>query len=194
MKNLKTKIIASIVAATILVPTFSVYAEETGTVSTDKLGTAFVKQQERLQAKQTLQQEKAVMIQKKDTIKENHKTNAALRQEIIQKRTTVKNLIKDIRENKKQLASDTLEKIEKELEAVKNEKTSLEDTKGTIKKAFETVKTDIKAKNFQDAKTQLDSIISIQNTRTEGLKKLSTELDNIINLLNTASSSTEASN
>lgn len=186
MKNLKLKVLASVVAITCLIPAISASAEEANTKATRQLGSGLLKQQQNLETKSEWQQYKPSVTQKKDTIKQNHSTNQALRNEIKEKRTTAKNLTQDIKQNKKKLTSDDLAKIDAELKIINSDVSSLADTKGTIKTAFTTAKDDVKNKNFQDALTQLDNVINIQNTRTDGLKKLSADMDTLINLLQSA--------
>ncbi|MDD7796179.1 hypothetical protein [Clostridium sp. 'White wine YQ'] len=186
MKNLKLKVLASALAITCLIPAISASAEEANTNATRQFGSGLLKQQQNLETKSEWQQYKPTITQKKDTIKQNHSTNQALRNEIKEKRTTAKGLTKDIRQNKKKLSSDDLAKIDAALKTINSDVSSLADTKGTIKTAFTTAKDDIKNKNFQDALTQLDNVINIQNTRTDGLKKLSTDMDTLINLLQSA--------
>jgi hypothetical protein len=186
MKNLKLKILASAVAITCLVPAISASAAETSTSPTKQLGSGLIKQQQNLETKSEWQQYKPAATQKKDTIKQNHATNQALRNDIKGKRTTAKNLIKDIKQSGKKLTSDDLSKIDAQLKTINSDVSSLAETKDSTKTAFATIKTDVKNKNFQDALTQLDNVINIQNTRTDGLKKLSSDMDTLINLLQSA--------
>jgi len=79
-----------------------------------------------------------------------------------------------------------LSKIKAQVQVIKNQTAALASTKGTIKQALETMKNAIKNKNYHEAIAQLDKIISIQNTRIDGLKKLSTDMDTLISLLKTA--------
>lgn len=193
MKNLKFKVLSTLVAASILVPTLSVSAEEANTKA--GIGSGLIRQQKALVNKDKLQnyknsdewkQYKASITSKKDTIKQNHETNQALRKEVANKKATIKNLNKDIKQNNKQLSADDLSKIEAQLQVLNADVSQLATLKGSIEKDFQTIKNDVKNKNFQDAEAQFDNIISIQNTRTDGLKKLSAELDTLINLIQTA--------
>lgn len=184
MKNLKFKVISSLIAATLIIPAAAVHAEGTNT----SLGSGLIKQQQRLQTVQERQQFKAAMLQKKDTIKKDHETNQALRKTIAEKRSTVKAINKDIIQNHKLLSTDDLTKIESQLKIIQTDVLALEATKDTIKQAFEQFKTNVQNKNYDAAQTQLDGVISIQNTRTTGLNKLSSDLDTLISLLQNASS------
>ncbi|MBL4933765.1 hypothetical protein [Clostridium paridis] len=186
MKNLKLKVLASMVAITCLVPAISASAAETSTSATKQFGSGLIKQQQNIETKSEWQQYKPAATQKKDTIKQNHATNQALRNDIKGKRTTAKNLIKDIKQSGKKLTSDDLSKIDAQLQTINSDVSSLAATKDSTKTAFTTVKTDVKNKNFQDALTQLDNVINIQNTRTDGLKKLSADMDTLINILQSA--------
>ncbi|WP_238883494.1 hypothetical protein [Clostridium sp. YIM B02551] len=174
------------VAVTCLIPAISASAAETNTNATRQLGSGLIKQQQNLATKSEWQQYKPTITQKKDTIKQNHSTNQSLRNEIKEKRTTAKNLTKDIKQSGKKLTSDDLSKIDAQLKTINSDISSLTDTKGTIKTAFTTAKDDVKNKDFQGATTQLDNVINIQNTRTDGLKKLSADMDTLINLLQSA--------
>lgn len=188
MKNLKTKITAALVIAAILVPSLSVSAAEDNSNS-KTIGSGIVRQQERLQnLKNTAEWKtyKATITSKKDTIKQNHEINQGLRKEIADKKTTIRNLKKDIKEGKKKLTAEDLSKIEAQLEIIKNDTTELGEMKGTIKNDFQAIKDEVKNKSFQDAEGKFDDIISIQNKRTEGLKKLSRDLDALVSIIQTA--------
>lgn len=185
MKSLKLKVISSLIAATLIVPAVAVHAEGTNTNSST-IGSGLVKYEQNLQNREQRQQFKAAMSQKKDTIKKNYETNQGLRKTIADKRATIKTTIKDIKQNNKQLTSEDLAKIESQSNVIKADTSSLEATKGTIKTAFDQFKTDVQNKNYDAASSQLDNVISIQNTRTSDLTKLSSDLDSLINLLQTA--------
>lgn len=186
MKNFKFKIIASLLSAALIIPAAAVHAE--GTSDSSKLGSALVKQQERLQKAADLKEFKASMTSKKDTIKKDHETNQALRKAIAEKRTSVKGIVKDIKDSHKILNAEDLSKIEEQMKTIESDKTALEGTKGTIRTAFDQFKTEVKNRNYEAASAELDKIISIQTTRTTGLTKLSTDLDTLISLLQTAAS------
>jgi chromosome segregation ATPase len=184
MKNVKSKVLAAFVAATILLPTASAYAE--GITTKSKLMNTITKQQERIENIKLKQDQKAILSQKKDSIKQIHETNSVLRKQIAEKKSTLKSINKEILENHKQLTSEDLTKIQAQLQVVETKLGALGDTKGTIKAEFEKVKTSIKDKNFDAASTELDNIISIQNTRTDSLKNLNSEMDTLISMLKTA--------
>lgn len=185
MKSLKFKVISSLIAAALVIPAAAVHAEGTDN-TTNNLGSGLVKQQQNLQTREQRLQFRTAMIQKKDIIKKDHETNQNLRKTIADKRTTVKTTIKDIKQSKKQLTSDDLNKIQAQIEIIKTDKSTLEASNGTMKQSFQQFKTDAQSKNYTDALAQLDKIITIQNTRTTGLNKLSSDLNTLISLLQTA--------
>ncbi|MFL0195242.1 hypothetical protein ACJDU8_06630 [Clostridium sp. WILCCON 0269] len=191
MKSVKIKLISSLAAASLMVSlgTASVFAKETNS----KIETALVNQQQRIENRQERQQAKDAMLPKKDTIKQNHATNEALRKEISQKRASVKSMRQDIKSNNKQLTSDDLSKIQEQLKIIDGDVSSLESLRGTINTAYEKVKDDMKNKNYQDAQSQLDTIISIQNTRTTDLTKLNTDMDALISILQSAEANAKTS-
>lgn len=192
MKNFKFKILSALILASSLVPTISVSAEE---VNTKTLGTGVIRQELSETNKDKLQsiinsgewkQYKDSIISEKDTIKKNYESNKALREEIKNKKATIENLRKDIKENNKQLTQDDLSKIKEQLQIVKTDTSSLTDLKGSIRNYSQTIKEDIKNKDFKDVLTQLNNIISSQNSRTEALKKVSADLDTLISIIQTA--------
>jgi chromosome segregation ATPase len=187
MKNVKAKVLAALVAATILIPTASVYAAETTTTATkDKYATAISKQQAKLDQLKAKLEDKTLLSEKKLQIKQAQETNSALRKEIAAKKTTMEALKKEISQKKAQLSPDDKAKIKAQLEVVKTQLSSAKDMKGSIKEDLATIKADIKDKNFDAAKAELDSIITVQNSRTENLKALSSSIDTLINLMQTA--------
>jgi|GEM_PF-6030579 len=190
MKNLKFKVISSLIATALVIPG-TVFAEGTS-AGTSKFGNGLINEQQQLQVVQERQQFKAGMSQKKDTIKKNHETNENLRKEASDKKAAVKSAINDIKQSKKQLSPEDLNKLEAQLKVVQGDISTLEATKGTVKQAFEQFKTDVKNNNYDAAASQLDSIIAIQNTRTSGLTKLNADLDSIISILQSASASSTA--
>lgn len=186
MKSIKMKITSVLIASTLLIPMASVNAAPLNT-STSKFGNALLNQQKNSEAKKERADAKAIITPKKDTIKQNHETNAALSNGISTKKATIKSLIKDITTNKKQLTSDDLAKAQAQITVVQDDITALENTKGTIKQNFDKFKQDMKDKSYSSAEADLDSIISIQNTRTTELNKLSGDLDTLTNILENAS-------
>jgi chromosome segregation ATPase len=193
MKNVKSKVLAALVAATILIPTASAYAE--GTTTKSKLMSAITKQQERIENTKLKKDQKAILSHKKDSIKQIHETNSVLRKQIAEKKSTLRSINKEILQNHKQLPSEELTKIQSQLQVVESKLGALGDTKGTIKTEFEKVKTLIKDKKFDAASTELDNIISIQNSRTDSLKTLNPEMDTLISMLKTAlANATSATN
>lgn len=187
MKNVKLKVLSGLVAASIFIPALSVSAEEVTPSTSPKLGVAREKIQEHKNSDEW-QQRKASVTAKKDTIKQNYQTNKTLREEIAGKKTTIENLKNTLKQNTKQLSEEDLSKIKAQLETIKTDSSQLTALKGDIKTDFQTIKDDIKNKNFDDAEAQLDNVISIQNTRTTDLKKLSADLDSLITLLQTTTS------
>lgn len=192
MKNFKFKILSALILASSLVPTISVSAEE---VNTKTLGTGVIRQELSETNKDKLQsiinsgewkQYKDSIISEKDTIKKNYESNKALREEIKNKKATIENLRKDIKENNKQLTEEDLSKIKEQLQIVKTDTSNLTDLKGSIRNYSQTIKEDIKNKDFKDVLTQLNNIISSQNSRTEALKKVSADLDTLISIIQTA--------
>lgn len=191
MKNLKFKIVSALITASLFVPAISVNAEGT-TSSANNLGNGLTKQQ-KVANRQEWQQYKATITPKKDVLKQNHQTIASLRKEVSEKRATIKTLTKDIKQSNKKLTDDDLSKVKTQLQVIKDETSALASTKGAVAKDFQTVKADIKNRNFQDAEAQLGNVISIQNTRIDGLKKLSADMDTLINLLQTVSANAKTS-
>lgn len=185
MKNLKLKVISSLMAGALLFPAVAVHAEGTAN-TTNGFGSGLLKQQQNLLTRDQRLQFKDSMTQKKDTIKQNHETNQALVKTISDKKANVKSIIKNIEQSKKQLTSDDLDKIKAQLQIIDADKAALEDVNGKIKADYAQFKTDVKANNYTDASTQLDNIISVQNTRTTALNKLSSDLDTLLNELQTA--------
>lgn len=184
MKKLKLRAISSLIAAALVFPA-AVHAEGT-TTDASKLGNGLIKEQQRIQLVQEKQQYKTEFSQKKDTIKKNHETNQGLRKTAADKRAAVKSAITDIKQSKKQLTAEDLTKVQDALNVVQGDVSALEATKSTIKQAFEQFKTDVQSKNFDAAASQLDNVITIQNTRTSALTKLSSDLDSLLNILQTA--------
>lgn len=187
MKNIKFKVISTLLSAALIMP-MAVHAQGTSTT----FGDGLIKQQQHLQLVQERQQFKANMLQKKDTIKKNHETIQGLRKTVTDKRAAVKADINNIKQSKKQLTSDDLSKIEAQLKLIQNDMSTLQATNGTIKQAFTQFKSDVQGKKYDAAASDLDKVISIQNTRISGLTKLSSDLDSLLSLLQSASSNSSA--
>jgi septal ring factor EnvC (AmiA/AmiB activator) len=184
MKKIESKLIAAIVSVLILMQAVPVSAETNNPFP--GLTNTLTKQQQKLENAKQRQQIKAALAAKKDIIKNNHETNSALRKEIAGKRTEVKTIRKDIKDNKRQLNSEDIAKIEAQLKAIGSQSAELQATKGTIKAEFALVKAAVKNLKLDEAISHLDKIISIQNTRTEGLKNLNSQMDSLISILKTA--------
>jgi Flp pilus assembly pilin Flp len=184
MKKIESKVIAAIVSVLILMQAVPVSAETNNPFP--GLTNTLTKQQQKLENVKQRQQIKAALTAKKDIIKKNHETNSALRKEIAGKRTEVKAIRKDIKDNNRQLTSEDISKIEAQLKVIESQAAELKASKGTIKAEFALVKAAVKNKNLDEAMSHLDKIISIQNTRTDGLKNLNSQMDTLINILKTA--------
>lgn len=185
MKNFKLKLVTSLVVAALLIPTIGVYAEGNES-TTSKLGNTIVKQQNKLQTYKERREFKDEINGKKDIIKKNHETNQGIRKAISEKRTTVKEINKEIKEKYKLLTSEELEMVNSQLKLIEADKVQLETAKGKIKEAFEQYRKEVENKNYAQAEIQLDNIIGVQKTRTNNLNKLSTDIDSLISLLQTA--------
>lgn len=190
MKKLKLKVISSLISAALIIP-MAVHAQGTSATA-GKLGDGLIKQQQHLQLVQERQQFKANMLQKKDTIKKNHEAIQGLRKTVTDKRATVKTDINNIKQSKKQLTSDDLSKIEAQRKLIQNDVSAIQATNGTIEQAFTQFKSDVQSKKFDEATSDLDKVISIQNTRISELTKLNADLDSLLNLLQSASANSSA--
>lgn len=190
MKGFKFKVISALLAGALLIPAVSAHAE--GTTEPKLLGSGLIKQQQHLQTVKERQQYKPEMLEKKDTIKKTHETNKSLFKTISEKRTAVKAISKEIRESKKVLTPEDLDKVEAQLKIVQSSLSALQNTKGTIKAAFGQFKTEISNKNYEAALAQLDNVINTQTARTTSLNKLSSDLDALLELLKTASANASA--
>lgn len=184
MKSMKMKVISSLVATSLILTlsVSTVKAEENNSGALSSL----LNQQKRIEDRQERQDARKTMEPTKATIKQNHTANIALREEIKQKKAAIKTITKDIKTNHKQLTSDALSKIEAQAKAVKDDVSSLKSLNGTISPISQKIKDNIKNKNYKAAETELDSIISIQNTRTSDLKKLSSDMDSLLSILQSA--------
>ncbi|MFL0245463.1 hypothetical protein [Candidatus Clostridium stratigraminis] len=187
MKKLKLKVISSLISAALIMP-MAVHAQGTSTT----FGDGLIKQQQHLQLVQERQQFKANMLQKKDTIKKNHETIQGLRKTVTDKRAAVKAAINNIKQSKKQLTSDDLSKIEAQLKLIQNDMSTLQATNGTMKQAFTQFKSDVQGKKYDAAASDLDKVISIQNTRISKLTNLSSDLDSLLSLFQSASANSSA--
>jgi hypothetical protein len=191
MKPIKMKIISAFTAAALLIPIATVNAAPLST-NTVNFGNALLNQQKNTEAKKEKSDAKTVVKAKKDTIKQNHAAIASLTKDVSSKKTSIKAMIKDITTNKKQLSADDLAKAETQIKVVQDDITALRSTKDTIKQASLKFKQDFKSKNYSGAEADLDSIISVQNTRISELNKLSGDLDALINILKNASAAPSA--
>lgn len=188
MTSIKIKVISSLIATSLILTTLgatTVKAEENNSGALSSL----VSGQKRIENKQQRQErQEALKAMKpiKDSIKQNHAKNLALRKEITQKRTEIKAITKNIKVNHKQLTSEDLSKIEVQAKTLKDDISSLKNLNVTISPISQDIKNDIKAKNYKSAEDHLNSIISIQNTRTSDLEKINSDMDSLINILKSA--------
>lgn len=191
MKPIKMKIISAFTAAAILIPVATVNAAPSNT-NTVNFGNALLNQQKSIEAKKERADAKTIVKAKKDTIKQNHETVTSLTKETASKKASIKAMIKDIASNNKQLSSDDLAKAEAQIKVVQDDITALKSTKDAVKQDYDKFRQDFKAKNYSGAEADLDSIISVQNTRISNLNKLNGDLDALINVLKNASVSPSA--
>lgn len=192
MKNLKLKVLSSLIALSIIVPSTLVRADELN-ASTGKLKNLVENKAQVISNLEKRKEYKTLISSKKDIIKQNHETNQALRKEIVSKKEQVKALLKDMKGSKKQLNSDDLSKIEAQLTSIKTQLSSLSSTSGSIKTSFKTIKDDFKSKNYDPIEGELNNIISIQNKRTDLLKQLNDSMSSLITAIQNSTSSNTAS-
>jgi chromosome segregation ATPase len=192
MKNLKLKVLSSLIVLSIIVPSTLVRADELN-ASTGKLKNLVENKVQVISNLEKRKEYKTLISSKKDIIKQNHETNQALRKEIVSKKEQVKALLKDMKGSKKQLNSDDLSKIEAQLTSIKTQLSSLSSTSGSIKTSFKTVKDDFKSKNYDPIEGELNNIISIQNKRTDLLKQLNNSMSSLITAIQNSTSSNTAS-
>lgn len=185
--NNKTKLAASLIILTMMLPASAAYANGSA------IGSGLIRQQQNLSDKATRHQYKAAIASKKDTIKLSNKKDKTLRQTIAQKRKTIKGLTLSIKQSKKQLTSNDLSNLKAQKATINNDITSLKSLNGNIKQDYSTIKTDFKNKDYQAVETQFDNIISIENTRTSDLTNLNSDMDKLISFLQTAASAPTSS-
>ncbi|GKU25943.1 hypothetical protein CFOLD11_27700 [Clostridium folliculivorans] len=192
MKNLKLKLVSSLVALSIIIPSTLVRADELN-VSTSKLSNLVEKKAQVISNIEKRKEYKTLISSKKDIIKQNHETNQALRKEILSKKEQVKTLLKGIKGNNSQISSEDLSKIGSQLDSIKTQLSSLSSTSGTIKASFNTIKNDFKSKNYDPIEGELNNIISIQNKRTDLLKQLNDAMSSLITTVQNSTSTNTAS-
>lgn len=192
MKNLRFKIVSSLIALSVIIPSTLVRADELN-VSTSKLSNLVEKKAQVVSNIEKRKEFKSLISSKKDIIKQNHETNQALRKEILSKKQQVKTLLKGIKDSKSQITSDDLSKIESQLDSIKTQLSSLSSTSGTIKSSFKTIKDDFKNKNYDPIEGELNNIISIQNKRTDLLKQLNDAMSSLITTVQNSTSSNTSS-
>lgn len=192
MKNLRFKIVSSLIALSVIIPSTLVRADELN-VSTSKLSNLVERKAQVVSNIEKRKEYKSLISSKKDIIKQNHETNQALRKEILSKKQQVKTLLKGIKDSKSQITSDDLSKIESQLDSIKTQLSSLSSTSGTIKNSFKTIKDDFKNKNYDPIEGELNNIISIQNKRTDLLKQLNDTMSSLITTVQNSTSSNTSS-
>lgn len=114
--------------------------------------------------------------QERQTIKTNWETNKTLRTAINDKTQKMKTILKEDKKNK------TLAKLGRE--AIKQDRENLKNINASLKAEREKVKTDRTNKDYGKLEADLNAVITLQESKTSMLQKLSNDLDAILNMLN----------
>lgn len=142
-------------------------------------------QQKKEENKQAVDEFKAAIKTRHETMKANTVKSMELKKEIAQKRAKLSSILDAIKEGKLTLTQDELDKLTKAAEALKvaGEKvSSLDEINNEVAETQEQVK----GKKFEAALAALDKVIAKQEQRIIALQELSNSLDILLGIAETA--------
>jgi septal ring factor EnvC (AmiA/AmiB activator) len=157
------KAFAFLIALLLLVPFGTAFAAETGTAQSTT--------RTQLQAK-------------KQTLKDIHASNDALRTQNKALAQQAKDILKTLRSTKDAASEQKLEQAKTILQNLQQSKTSLKDLRGAGKPYWEQFKTNVQSKNFDAALSNLDSIAVVRTNRHDILVQINTTLNSLLAAIN----------
>jgi TolA-binding protein len=120
---------------------------------------------------------------KKEMLKQLHVKIDALRQENKQLLSSIKPILKGLKQNKDEAAKAKLDLVKSYLETLYNKRTGLKELKDAGKPYWEQFKSNIQNKKYDEALANLDSISGIRTNRLELLTSINTALKEIAGIL-----------
>lgn len=181
LKNVK-KMVASLVAATVLLSGGIVFAQE-GTSNNSDSAVNQTAQQAKFQRKSVRGEFRIQIKEKVAQIKANKQANQALHKQIKEKMQLLRAKVKDLRKNPDSLNAEKIADIKEKITMLRDSKMKLAQTFGRIGEEKLDIKLAKKNRDLAAALASLDKVIVIQQQRQDILKIINSDLDAILSSL-----------
>lgn len=149
-----------------------------------KLDVKLAKQAAKLEVKKTREEVKAALKEQKTVITQNNDKLQDLREEVIDQKKEVTEVISYIKTNNIVISDDVSKQITDRLEMIKADIEALNSSKGTIENIYVDIKAQLEKKDAEAVQTGIDNVLAIQEQRYLSLQKLHDDLQVLLNLLN----------
>lgn len=141
------------------------------------------KEEENAAKKAEREAAKKALIEQKKAIKQNNDKIHEVKEEIIDQKHKVSEIITYINKNNIVISEDLSKQINDRLEMIKADITAINSSKDQISSIYDDIKTQLDNKDATKVKTGTDNVLAIQNQRYLNLQKLNDDLKVLLTLL-----------
>lgn len=141
------------------------------------------KEKAKAEVKKTREEVKKELQEQKTEIKQNNDKTKDLREEIIDQKQAVSEVIEYLRKNNIVIPEDISKQITESLENIKADIEAINSSKGVINNIYVDIKAQLENKDANAVQTGIENVLSIQDQRYLSLKKLYDDLQILLNLL-----------
>lgn len=141
------------------------------------------KEEENAAKKAEREAAKKALTEQKKAIKQNNDKIHEVKEEIIDQKQKVSEVITYINKNSIVISEDLSKQINDRLEMIKADITAINSSKDQINSIYDDIKTQLDNKDATKVKTGTDNVLAIQNQRYLNLQKLNDDLKVLLTLL-----------
>jgi hypothetical protein len=144
------------------------------------------KEETKAEVKKTREEVKKALKAQKVVITQNNDKLHELKEDIIDQKKEVTEVIGYIKKNNITISDDISKQIQDRLEMIKADIEAINSSKGTINNIYVDIKAQLEQKDANAVQTGVENVLSIQDQRYLSLQKLHDDLQVLLNLLNNA--------
>ena len=144
------------------------------------------KEEAKAEVKKTKEEVKKALKEKKVVLSENNDKIKELKEDIIDQKKEVTEVVGYIKKNNIVISDDISKQIQDRLEMIKTDIEAINSSKGTINNIYVDIKAQLDKKDANAVQTGIENVLSIQDQRYLSLQKLHDDLQILLNLLNNA--------
>lgn len=150
------------------------------------------KEEKKAEVKKTKAEVKKELTEQKTVIKQNNDKIHELREDIVDEKQEITEIINYINKNKIVISEDILKQIEDRLDMVKADIEAINSSRGVIDNIYVDIKTQLENKDADGVQTGVENVLTIQDQRYLSLQKLYDDLKVLSTLLEHAKEAAQA--